>query len=67
MISRRLATFFEALASERMTWQEKGEAMRQIWVSGKRARMRRVAGGDEPTRRTSRVRPPVTHEHPASD
>jgi hypothetical protein len=56
LISRRLATFMEALASERMTWSEKTEALRQIWGSGKRARMKRVAGGDEPTRRSSRVR-----------
>ncbi len=66
MISRRLATFFEALASERMTWQEKVGAMRQIWGSGKRARMRRVAGGDAPTRRTSRVRPTGTETFASS-
>jgi hypothetical protein len=57
LISRRLATFMEALASERMTWAEKMDALRQIWGSGKRARMKRVAGGDAPTRRTSRMRP----------
>jgi hypothetical protein len=57
LISRRLATFMEALASERMTWGEKAQALRQIWGSGKRARMKRVAGGDAPTRRTARVRP----------
>jgi hypothetical protein len=57
LISRRLATFMEALASERMTWTEKADALRQIWGSGKRARMKRIAGGDAPTRRTSRVRP----------
>jgi hypothetical protein len=44
----------EALASERMTWREKTEAFSQIWSSGKRARLKRVAGGDAPTRRTSR-------------
>ena len=54
LISRRLATFMEALASERMTWGEKTDAFRQIWTSGKRARLKRVAGGDAPTRRTSR-------------
>ena len=47
LISRRLATFMEALASERMTWGEKKEAFRQIWSSRKRARENRVAG-DEP-------------------
>ena len=57
LISRRLATFMEALASERMTWGEKIDALRKIWGAGKRARMKRVAGGDEPTRRTSRARP----------
>jgi hypothetical protein len=57
LISRRLATFMEALASERMTWSEKTHALRQIWSASKRARMKRVAGGDEPTRRTSRLRP----------
>jgi hypothetical protein len=46
----------EALASERMTWTEKADALRQIWGSGKRARMKRVAGGEAPTRRTARVR-----------
>ena len=56
LISRRLATFMEALASERMTWTEKADALRQIWGSGKRVRMKRVAGGDAPTRRTARVR-----------
>ena len=56
LISRRLATFMEALSSERMTWSEKVDALQQIWGSGKRARMKRIAGGDAPTRRTSRVR-----------
>ena len=65
IISRRLGTFFEALASERMTWREKGQALRQIWGSGKRARMKRVAGGDAPTRRTSRIRP-AEHGPPAT-
>ena len=63
LISRRLATFMEALASERMTWREKTDAFRQIWTSGKRARMKRVAGGDAPTRRTSRVRETTTVAH----
>ena len=66
IISRRLGTFFEALASERMTWSEKMGALRQIWGSGKRARMKRVAGGDAPTRRTSRVRPAEQHAPPAA-
>ena len=41
LISRRLATFMEALASERMTWREKTDAFRQIWGGAKRARMNR--------------------------
>lgn len=61
LISRRLATFMETLASERLTWREKTLAFRQIWGSGKRARMKRVAGGDAPTRRTSRPRPEPVH------
>ena len=48
LISRRLATFMEALASERMTWGEKKEAFRQIWFSAKKARVKVVAGADEP-------------------
>jgi hypothetical protein len=31
MISKRLATFMEALSSERMTWGEKMVALRQVW------------------------------------
>jgi hypothetical protein len=48
LISRRLATFMEALASERMTWGEKKEAFRQIWFSAKKAKAKapRVASGD---------------------
>jgi uncharacterized membrane protein YdfJ with MMPL/SSD domain len=53
LISRRLATFMEALASERMTWSEKKEAFRQIWTSPKRAREKRVAG-DESSRSATR-------------
>ena len=67
MISRRLATFFEALASERMTWGEKVDALRQIWGSGKRVRMKRVAGGDAPTRRTQRPHPEPTESVASSD
>jgi hypothetical protein len=67
MISRRLATFFEALASERMTWGEKVDALRQIWGSGKRVRQRRVAGGDAPSRRTERPRPEPAETVPSSD
>jgi hypothetical protein len=67
MISRRLATFFEALASERMTWSEKVDALRLIWGSGKRVRMKRVAGGDEPTRRTQRAHPEPAETVPSSD
>ena len=53
LISRRLATFMEALASERMTWSEKKEAFRQIWSSPRRAREKRVAG-DESSRSAAR-------------
>ena len=53
-ISRRLATFMEALASERMTWTEKLEAFRQIWFSAKQARVQPVAGGEVPARRGAR-------------
>jgi hypothetical protein len=56
LISRRLSTFMEALSSERMTWGEKTQAFREIWAVAKRARMKRVAGGDAPTKRTSRPR-----------
>ena len=56
LISRRLATFMEALSSERMTWAEKFVAFRQIWrrppsATAPRGR-KRVAGGEQPTRRT---------------
>lgn len=54
-ISRRLATFMEALSSERMTWSEKTDAFRQIWYDSKSRRRKRVAGGEEPTRRTTRM------------
>lgn len=55
LISRRLATFMEALASERMTWSEKTDAFRQIWGGAKKARQTRVAGDDEPKRRSRGV------------
>jgi hypothetical protein len=48
-----------------MTWSEKGAALRQIWGSGKRMRMKRVAGGDAPTRRSARIRP-TEHAPPAA-
>ena len=41
LISRRLATFMEALASERMTWSEKTDAFRQIWGGARKARQKR--------------------------
>ena len=50
LISRRLATFMEALASERMTWTEKVDAFRQIWSAHKRVRQQRVAGVVGPSR-----------------
>jgi hypothetical protein len=52
LISRRLATFMEALASERMTWREKKDAFRQIWFSAKKARTQRVAAGEAPGKRS---------------
>ncbi|HUQ29645.1 MAG TPA: hypothetical protein VM051_13705 [Usitatibacter sp.] len=57
LISRRLATFMEALASERMTWGEKKEAFRQIWFSAKKAKVLapRVVPRDVP--------PPVAASH----
>lgn len=59
LVSRRLATFMEALSSERLTWKERVAAFGQIWRSPqkKRARIRRVAGGDAPTRRNSGAPP----------
>ena len=55
VMSKRIATFFEALSSERLTWRQKFSAFRQIWRPPPRApRVRkRVAGGDEPTRRST--------------
>lgn len=62
LISRRLATFMEALASERMTWSEKTDAFRQIWGGARKARLKRIPGGDEPPRRSRRVpRPDAVH------
>jgi len=55
IISKRLAAFMEALSSERLSWGEKLVAFRQIWRSPpKRPKVaKRVAGGDEPTRRNA--------------
>jgi hypothetical protein len=56
VLSRRLAKFMEALASERLTWAEKRVAFGQIWRRSPRRRSRgfkRVAGGDEPARRNA--------------
>jgi hypothetical protein len=65
LISRRLATFMEALASERMTWGEKVGAFHQIFRGApKRPRVhKRVAGGDEPTRRGSGQPPRRSASH----
>jgi hypothetical protein len=55
IMSKRIATFFEAMSSERLTWRQKFGAFRQIWrapPSSPRVR-KRVAGGDEPTRRSA--------------
>jgi hypothetical protein len=54
MISRRLASFMEALSSERMTWQEKAAAFRRIWSMPKRHREKRGAAGDVPARHALR-------------
>ena len=67
LISRRLATFMEALASERMTWSEKRQAFQQIWYDAKHRRRKRVAGGDEPMRRTARVHREREVAAPSSD
>jgi hypothetical protein len=55
VISKRIATFFEALSSERLTWRQRFAAFRQIWRPPPRAPKvrKRVAGGDEPTRRSA--------------
>jgi hypothetical protein len=50
-ISRRLATFMEALASERLTWGEKQDAFRQIWFSAKKAKIARIESGEVARRR----------------
>jgi len=55
VMSKRIAAFFEAMSSERMTWRQKFVAFGQIWrppPSGPRVR-KRVAGGDEPSRRSA--------------
>lgn len=65
LISRRLATFMEALASERLTWGEKRDAFRQIWFSAKRARIERIAAGEVPGRRPQPVAPPPEPAHSA--
>jgi hypothetical protein len=62
-MSKRIATFFEAMSSERLTWRQKIVAFRQIWRPPSRgARVRkRVAGGDEPTRRSAGEPPKRAH------
>ena len=65
LISRRLATFMEALASERMTWGEKKDAFRQIWFSARKAKAARVAGGAAPGRRSTPAAPPPEPAHSA--
>ena len=70
VISKRIATFFEALSSERMTWREKVTAFRQIFRPPPRQPRgrKRVAGGDAPTRRnagTGGKRTPATGTGPA--
>jgi ammonia channel protein AmtB len=54
-ISRRLATFMEALASERLTWGEKQDAFRQIWFAAKRAKTTRIEAGEVVARRPRRM------------
>ena len=55
VVSKRIATFFEAMSSERLTWRQKFAAFRQIWrpPPGAPKVRKRVAGGDEPTRRNA--------------
>jgi hypothetical protein len=55
VVSKRIATFFEALSSERLSWREQFTAFRQIFrpPPAKRRGRKRVAGGDEPTRRNA--------------
>lgn len=67
MISRRLATFMEALSSERMTWGEKTAAFRLIWSAPKRLRVQGEAGEDEPSRATPRRRAPAEDVATSSD
>ncbi len=59
VISKRLATFMEAISSERMSWGERMTALRQIWRKPPRrvGPTKRVAGGDPPTRRNAGVAP----------
>lgn len=48
IISKRLATFMEALSSERLDWHEKLGAFRQIWRSPPRAVKSKVSKSDLP-------------------
>jgi hypothetical protein len=68
VISKRIATFFEALSSERLTWRQKFHAFRQIWRPPPRAPKvrKRVAGGDEPSRRSSGQPAPRARSAPGS-
>jgi hypothetical protein len=66
-ISRRLATFMEALSSERMTWSQKTAAFRQIWSAPKRLRVQRVPGDDEPARHAPRHDASPEHVATSSD
>jgi len=54
-ISRRLASFMEALASERLPWGEKQDAFRQIWFAAKRAKTTRIEAGEVVARRPRRM------------
>jgi hypothetical protein len=65
LISRRLATFMEALASERMTWGEKRDAFRQIGFSAKKAKVHRTAGEAPSMDRPRPAVPPVEPAHSA--
>jgi hypothetical protein len=53
--SKRIAAFFEAMSSERLTWWQKFAVFRQILLPPPHAPRvkKRVAGGDEPTRRSA--------------
>jgi hypothetical protein len=54
IISKRLATFMEALSSERLEWGEKLSAFRQIWRPPPKAGVARRPEPDPPKKRSGR-------------